>query len=114
MSSLAMTTGAHSGPGPLAVGGPEIEHIVNVNGLAGQQQRIFKKHKVLPHPKKDRHGYFGTNGVPRKYDLQIDTSLSRPSGSQPSSHSLRHHSRRISTGGPDFPPTPPTHSRTSS
>ena len=81
-------------------------------------QRLFKKHKVLPHPK--RESYSGLRGawVPapgRKYDLFIDTALAGDVGSQPSSpqHPLRHRPRRIGSG-PDLPPTPPAHSRTSS
>jgi hypothetical protein len=52
--------------------------------------------------------------VPRKYELVIDTALSRSLGSQPASPpTLKHRLIRIGSG-PDLPPTPPAHSRNSS
>ncbi len=79
----------------------------------GSPPRMFKKHKVLPHPRKD--------DAPRssllRYSLANDASLSlagplptplpkpSPSGRQRASRPAR---------GPEPPPTPPAHSRTSS
>ena len=79
--------------------------------------RMFKKHKVLPHPKRDTpHGMSSPEGrhLPRRYDLTVDTSLSRKHGSQPSSPPVLNHRPRRIGSGPDLPPTPPAHSRNSS
>ncbi|KAH8881567.1 hypothetical protein GQ53DRAFT_735037 [Thozetella sp. PMI_491] len=110
-----MTASADSRPIPRGVGAPEVQYALD--GLAGPQ-RNFKKHKVLPHPRKDTYGGAGLNGtkqsVPRKYALDIDTALLRETASQPPlSPSHGQQARRMSSG-PDLPPTPPAHSRTSS
>ncbi|KAK4200683.1 hypothetical protein QBC40DRAFT_253841 [Triangularia verruculosa] len=92
-----------------------------VMGLSqvNSHQRMFKKHKVLPHPRKE--------AVVGVSDLQVQRSRSR-SGSgnhieadPPLSHGnprVRqqelHVSRQRRGRGPEPPPTPPTHSRTSS
>ncbi|KAB5572636.1 hypothetical protein GE09DRAFT_1269602 [Coniochaeta sp. 2T2.1] len=81
------------------------------------RQRTFKKHKVLPHPRNDR--IYGSMDVPRSrprnLDLEVASVLSQGSTSQASisSISLRRTPRRM-VAGPDPPPTPPAHSRTSS
>ncbi|OLN85884.1 hypothetical protein CCHL11_05423 [Colletotrichum chlorophyti] len=85
------------------------------DGLAGQ--RMFKKHKVLPHPRRVRsdtaHSY-QVRPTPRKSGLAIDTVSPRKNTPQePSPQALRHQPKRIGSG-PDLPPTPPSHSRTSS
>lgn len=76
------------------------------------RQGTFKKHKVLPHPRNEgvyRHAH------PRNLDHEVASVLSHGSASQASisSVSLRRTPRRIAAG-PDPPPTPPAHSRTSS
>ncbi|OIW31489.1 hypothetical protein CONLIGDRAFT_565236, partial [Coniochaeta ligniaria NRRL 30616] len=77
----------------------------------------FKKHKVLPHPSNER--VYGAAGVPRSrprnLDLEVASVLSQGSTSQASisSVNLRRTPRRV-VAGPDPPPTPPAHSRTSS
>jgi hypothetical protein len=79
--------------------------------------RLFKKHKVLPHPRRDRNNEaprYVSQPLPKKYDLTVDAGLSRKLGLQPvSAPTLKHQPKRIGTG-PDLPPTPPAHSRNSS
>jgi hypothetical protein len=80
------------------------------------RQGTFKKHKVLPHPRDERvYGMDTPRPRPRNLDLEVASVLSQGSTSQASitSVSLRRTPRRI-VGGPDPPPTPPAHSRTSS
>ncbi|TPX15681.1 uncharacterized protein E0L32_000015 [Thyridium curvatum] len=81
----------------------------------GSPGHRFKKHKILPHPTKGSLSSLnGSIAGPKKYDLRIDTTSSTDSGSlPPSPRALRHQARRIGSG-PDLPPTPPAHSRTSS
>ncbi|TDZ49522.1 hypothetical protein CTRI78_v008115 [Colletotrichum trifolii] len=83
--------------------------------LAGQ--RHFKRHKVLPHPTRQRTAKapsYEVRSTPEKYDLVVDTAVPAVAAPQPSSPQiLRHQSGRVSSG-PDLPPTPPSHSRTSS
>ncbi|KAK2065445.1 hypothetical protein LY76DRAFT_611405 [Colletotrichum caudatum] len=83
--------------------------------LAGQ--RMFKTHKVLPHPNRQRSDTprsYQVRSTPRKYDLVVDCVASQMDASQqPSPQTLRHQPKRIGSG-PDLPPTPPSHSRTSS
>jgi len=78
---------------------------------------MFKKHKVLPHPKREVYSIAAVHDVqrstPRRYGLEVDTLLSRASTSQDLSPSVRQRSKRIG-GGPEPPPTPPAHSRKSS
>ncbi|KAF9882013.1 hypothetical protein CkaCkLH20_00049 [Colletotrichum karsti] len=84
------------------------------SGLGGQ--RTFKKHKVLPHPKRraENTRSYDDRSAPRKHDLLINNLPSQLDAPQRTgSQTLRHQSRRISSG-PDLPPTPPSHSRTSS
>ncbi|GAB1313931.1 hypothetical protein MFIFM68171_04141 [Madurella fahalii] len=80
---------------------------LDADGL-GSQPRMFKKHKTLPHPRRDdlqRSGLWN-------YGLGSDASLSQSGGSPASSPYVRQTRR---TGrGPEPPPTPPAHSRTSS
>ncbi|KAK5658575.1 hypothetical protein OQA88_1968 [Cercophora sp. LCS_1] len=78
---------------------------------------MFKKHKVLPHPRKDGNAGLAVqdlqNATPRRYGGGMETIMYRSSGSQNSSSSLRQKPRRTA-GGPEPPPTPPAHSRKSS
>ncbi|WQF88700.1 hypothetical protein CDEST_13714 [Colletotrichum destructivum] len=87
----------------------------NDDALSGQ--RMFKKHKVLPHPKRHRSdtaSSYEVRSTPRGYDLIVDSVPPQTDASQqPSPQTLRHQPKRISSG-PDLPPTPPSHSRTSS
>lgn len=62
--------------------------------------RMFKKHKVLPHPRKDATGVV---------DLQRPGSGRSGESEAPSLRSARQ-SKRLARG-PEPPPTPPTHSR---
>ncbi|KXH48704.1 hypothetical protein CNYM01_07586 [Colletotrichum nymphaeae SA-01] len=82
-----------------------------------QAQRMFKKHKVLPHPRRhasDSAHSYEVRSTPRKYDLDVDAVASQMRGPQQQSpQTLRHQPKRIGSG-PDLPPTPPSHSRTSS
>ncbi|KAH8911961.1 hypothetical protein BR93DRAFT_983160 [Coniochaeta sp. PMI_546] len=81
------------------------------------RQGTFKRHKVLPHPRNERvYGATDTpRSRPRNLDLEVASVLSQGSTSQASisSVSLRRTPRRA-VAGPDPPPTPPAHSRTSS
>lgn len=74
----------------------------------------FKKHKILPRPRKDQSVDDG-QALPVISDVAIGTALpSGPLASQTSSpRTLKHRPRRIGTG-PDLPPTPPNCSRASS
>ena len=79
----------------------------------GGHPRMFKKHKVLPHPRKD--------DAPRssllRYSLANDASVSQagpPPNPLPKPNlSGRQRASRLARG-PEPPPTPPAHSRTSS
>lgn len=123
-----MTASADARPLPLATNGVRFDSRVEskMDSLGGHRPGQFKKHKVLPHPRTERvYGSHGTIAVPRtrpgKLDLdEVDRTLSQASVSQRStsqpsisSVSLRRTPRRIAPG-PDPPPTPPAHSRTSS
>lgn len=86
------------------------------DGSFAASQRLFRKHKTLPHPRKSRYPatYDLSASALKSYDLTIDTALSSTSGSQPTSpQALKQQARRKGTW-PDLPPTPPAHSRTSS
>ena len=71
--------------------------------------RMFKKHKVLPHPRKDELQRSGS----WRYGQGSEASLSQNGASPAPSPSLRLRASR-SGRGPEPPPTPPAHSRTSS
>ncbi|KAI1485054.1 hypothetical protein F5X96DRAFT_374964 [Biscogniauxia mediterranea] len=72
-------------------------------------QPSFKKHKVLPHPKNDRLvSAAASTGQLSSRSLSIDTT--KPS----TPPSLRKGIQSVRALGPDLPPTPPAHSRTSS
>ncbi|KAH8169227.1 hypothetical protein LIA77_11353 [Sarocladium implicatum] len=74
----------------------------------------FKRHKTLPRPHADLSPHKTRLPRVRTLDLHVDARRPSSSGSQPSSpRTLKHMTKRIGSG-PDFPPTPPTHSRTSS
>ncbi|KAL2140450.1 hypothetical protein VTI28DRAFT_3801 [Corynascus sepedonium] len=75
----------------------------------GSHTPMFKKHKVLPHPRKDDL----QRSSPLRRGRKIETSLPRNSASPAASPSgLQRVSRQ--SRGPEPPPTPPAHSRTSS
>ncbi|PSR84185.1 hypothetical protein BD289DRAFT_266705 [Coniella lustricola] len=87
---------------------PDVQHIVPLHGLHNTAPLegspfVIKKHKNLPRP---------SNGSSVNGSVSSGTPDSRRSSSGSTSHTLRHHRRRISGG--DLPPTPPAHSRTSS
>lgn len=84
---------------------------------------LFKKHKVLPHPKQQHARYptYLADGRPpakrQGFGTGIDTALSRrrKDGLPGPSHLLlSQEDPRKHSGGPEPPPTPPAHSRTSS
>ncbi|KAL8327959.1 hypothetical protein RB597_004001 [Gaeumannomyces tritici] len=90
------------------------------------QPLLFKKRKLLPHPRPDSFPYrkgpyiAASGGAPLAVAPLRDetTAASRTSRSQsprprPAIHQLSHRPKRVGTG-PDMPPTPPAHSRTSS
>ncbi|KAK4168903.1 hypothetical protein QBC43DRAFT_330111 [Cladorrhinum sp. PSN259] len=70
--------------------------------------RIFKKHKVLPHPRKDATS---VNDLQRPGSGR-STETDAPSLRSATSQQSKRPRRRVR--GPEPPPTPPTHSRTSS
>ncbi|KAI1861421.1 uncharacterized protein JN550_010801 [Neoarthrinium moseri] len=73
--------------------------------------RALRKHKTLPHPRNSKPSATHGSRAPHGFGLAIDTKASwSESGSQVSSAPSQ--ARRA--GGPDLPPTPPAHSRTSS
>ncbi|EEY14277.1 conserved hypothetical protein [Verticillium alfalfae VaMs.102] len=82
------------------------------------RRRNFKKHKVLPHPLRQRENAGSIVNDQRspqaRRTLSSSDAQSRKKTSQsPNSPTLKHQSRRIRSG-PVMPPTPPAHSRTSS
>ncbi|KAL2132470.1 hypothetical protein VTI74DRAFT_3776 [Chaetomium olivicolor] len=79
---------------------------LDADGL-GNHPRMFKKHKTLPHPRKEdlQRASLGT------YDLRSERPLSQNGGSPAPSPSGRRRSNRAGRV-PDPPPTPPAHSRT--
>lgn len=82
-------------------------------------RKMFKRHKVLPRPSRDRAyaaASFAYDAWPEpssQRDLAFDPRESGSVVSTHSSHTLKHKPYRIPSG-PDLPPTPPAHSRTSS
>ncbi|KAK3325663.1 hypothetical protein B0H66DRAFT_133949 [Apodospora peruviana] len=110
-----MTASAGSKPALPSMDASQVNYAFGLDAdRAGGQQRMFKKHKVLPHPRRETLGLRDVpRSVPRKYDLEIDTRLSQSAGSQDSSPSLRQRAKKLG-GGPEPPPTPPAHSRKSS
>ncbi|KAL2173194.1 uncharacterized protein P884DRAFT_212618 [Thermothelomyces heterothallicus CBS 202.75] len=81
----------------------------DLDGL-GNHAPMFKKHKVLPHPRKDEL----QRSAPLRYGRKSEASLPRNSALPAASPSGRHHRASRQARGPEPPPTPPAHSRTSS
>ncbi|KAK4144224.1 uncharacterized protein C8A04DRAFT_11741 [Dichotomopilus funicola] len=75
----------------------------------GSHSRMFKKHKVLPHPRKEELQRSG----PWRYGRGSERSLLQNGSLPTSSPYTRPPGSRTGTG-PEPPPTPPAHSRTSS
>ncbi|KAK3301317.1 uncharacterized protein B0H64DRAFT_315109 [Chaetomium fimeti] len=71
--------------------------------------RMFKKHKILPHPRKDEL----QRSESSRYGRGSEVALSQNGASPAPSPSIRLRASR-SGRGPEPPPTPPAHSRTSS
>ncbi|KFZ15434.1 hypothetical protein V502_05598 [Pseudogymnoascus sp. VKM F-4520 (FW-2644)] len=73
----------------------------------------LKRHKTLPHPKRDRstETYYSSPPSTATQTMSVDSDVSPPSTSSYdlSPRTLKHTSKRI--GLPDLPPTPPAHSR---
>ncbi|KAK9415370.1 hypothetical protein SUNI508_10560 [Seiridium unicorne] len=72
-------------------------------------RRALRRHKNLPHPRNSTPSVAHNTSAPR--GLTIDT---KPSWSEHSSQLSSPPSQARRSGGPDLPPTPPAHSRTSS
>ncbi|KAK3373398.1 hypothetical protein B0T24DRAFT_528810 [Lasiosphaeria ovina] len=107
-----MTTGAEFKPALSKMGTSQLRDPFGADsGRLGTQPRMFKKHKVLPHPRKDGQLGIQPSG-PRKLDVGTKALLSRSSG--PPGSSPRSQKSIRAGGGPEPPPTPPAHSRTSS
>ncbi|KAK4121016.1 hypothetical protein N657DRAFT_578638 [Parathielavia appendiculata] len=81
---------------------------LDADGL-GTHPRKFKKHKVLPRPGKDEL----QRSALSSHGLGSDAALPRSNPSSASILSSRQRPNRVGRG-PEPPPTPPTHSRTSS
>ncbi|KAI1501991.1 hypothetical protein F5X99DRAFT_185759 [Biscogniauxia marginata] len=80
-------------------------------------QPSFKRHKVLPHPKNHRPvPAAASTGQLSSRSLSVDTAaISRLDTTKPSTPpGLKKGTQSIRILGPDLPPTPPAHSRTSS
>ena len=75
----------------------------------GGQPRMFKKHKVLPHPRKDDP----QRPPASRYGTRAEAPPSQHAGSPGSSPHRPQRPRRVGRA-PEPPPTPPAHSRTSS
>ncbi|KAI0965099.1 hypothetical protein F4678DRAFT_345581 [Xylaria arbuscula] len=84
--------------------------------LTKPNQRSFKKHKVLPRPRADRFAPHVANGSPppshRLSNGYIETSSPKNEPVTPPRPTQDFTDTRAI--GPDLPPTPPAHSRTSS
>ncbi|EFX04186.1 hypothetical protein CMQ_1114 [Grosmannia clavigera kw1407] len=105
-------------PSPTPRRGPtvDLEPPPALQAAAGNHQLLFKKHKVLPHPRKDA-SYAGLRG-PRPMASSAATmsavngALSDVDAHHLGSHAAKRHKEL--GNGPDLPPTPPAHSRNSS
>jgi hypothetical protein len=113
----------HVDPSPRTMTAPSLEHGHSLSDGLDGQPRLFRKHKVLPHPKRDQPPLQGRrtrplpprilDGAPRPGRFNLSIPFHGPT------HTLKHESRRIPSGTPpqvypDPPPTPPSQSRTSS
>ncbi|KAK3684911.1 hypothetical protein B0T22DRAFT_202825 [Podospora appendiculata] len=114
MSSTTMMASAALQPVLLDLSPPQVEYTLTSHGDGlSAQPRMFKKHKILPHPRKDDRGpevYDLQRSAPRRRELE---RVSRSAGLPAQTPPLRQRTRRQG-GGPEPPPTPPAHSRTSS
>ncbi|TLD21400.1 hypothetical protein PspLS_08861 [Pyricularia sp. CBS 133598] len=87
------------------------------------QPLLFKKRKILPHPKPNDYTAWrsASVGAAPKHKMAFETGpFGRTSGTQfpalnhLSNHAPRHRQPARKESGPDLPPTPPAHSRNSS
>lgn len=119
-----MKASAELKPVPPKMGFPRGDYVLGSSATdIIAQPRMFKKHKVLPHPRKDGNAALAVQdaqlSTPRNPGGGMETVVHRSSrgprslGSQSSTLSHPQKPRRA-TGGPEPPPTPPTHSRKSS
>ncbi|KAF6826943.1 hypothetical protein CMUS01_09218 [Colletotrichum musicola] len=109
-----MTAAANIKPSPAMSARRPAAYALGSPDSTAAGQRMFKKHKVLPHPKRQGSGHAQSYEVRPTRKTHVDTAPSQIDAPQHSGpQTLRHQSRRISSG-PDLPPTPPSHSRTSS
>ncbi|OAA68664.1 hypothetical protein SPI_00859 [Niveomyces insectorum RCEF 264] len=118
---------------PLPPPSPTSTPSPTTKSFAANPPHLFKKHKLLPHPKKDASSYKGGLRGPRPLaphkgqDLTLAslTAAHPTNGSvsdhgstvnsqPPSPRALKHYPPKRESGGPDLPPTPPAHSRNSS
>jgi hypothetical protein len=87
----------------------------SLDGSPAVGTTLLKRHKILPHPRTDRHtDTFNYVPISRPRDLTIDTGVPSITSSSDTSSppTLKHAFKRI--GAPVLPPTPPAHSRQSS
>lgn len=105
-----MTTSSDTKPVLPGTGASQRESAVGPALKSQGPPRMFKKHKVLPHPRKEVPLALASHdlqrSIPRRYRVEADVSLS-----QCPRDSLRSKPR---AAGPQPPPTPPAHSRKSS
>lgn len=104
-------------PAPRLMMAPTIQHNYGPMATPDSGRRQFKKHKALPRPP-SRHilDHEDLSSNEPKFDLALDAATIASSSSQDSSPTtdLRHQQSRRIANGPEPPPTPPAHSRTSS
>ncbi|OBT80779.1 hypothetical protein VF21_00101 [Pseudogymnoascus sp. 05NY08] len=95
---------------------PSRERETSVGAANALTPGSLKRHKTLPHPKRDRstETYYSSPPSTATQTMSVDSDVSPPSTSSYdlSPRTLKHASKRI--GLPDLPPTPPAHSRNSS
>ncbi len=111
-------------PALVADGEPPPPYLMSTPALG--HQLLFKKHKVLPHPRKEASYAALRASRPRvalaNHDLSLTTSASFAvssddasiTNSQASSPRTTKQYPKTLGNGPDLPPTPPAHSRNSS
>ncbi|KFY39652.1 hypothetical protein V494_03891 [Pseudogymnoascus sp. VKM F-4513 (FW-928)] len=92
---------------------PSRERETSLGGANALTPGSLKRHKTLPHPKRDRstETYYSSPPSTATQTMSVDSDVSPPSTSSYdlSPRTLKHASKRI--GLPDLPPTPPAHSR---
>ncbi|KAK1836269.1 hypothetical protein QBC39DRAFT_410958 [Podospora conica] len=107
-----MTTSSDTQPVLPGTGASQREAAVDSALKSQGPPRMFKKHKMLPHPTPRKEAYQALalqdpqRSTPRRYRMEADASLSQSPRDAPRA--------KPRAGGPQPPPTPPAHSRKSS